>query len=143
MDTTTLNTVLGIVGTIATVVGTIVGIIGLKSLNVATEINNRAKAGKGSTINQGNTYNYGGVSEKTVGLIAKNMTKEEMCRLIVRLIPINTDDENCVANRLRKGTVTAEDFNKIIDEIPTVYYGKTSPPDFPELKDGSIWWATE
>ena len=143
MDATTLNTVLGIVGTIATVVGTIVGIIGLKSLNVATEINNRAKAGKGSTINQGNTYNYGGVSEETVRLITKDMTKEEMCQLIIRLIPVNTDNENCVANQLRKGTVEADDFDKIIDEIPTVYYGKTPPSSYPEMKDGSIWWSTE
>ena len=143
MDSTTLNTTVGIVGIVVSIIGIVVGIIGAKNLYVANQMNNNAKAGKGSTINQGNTYNYGGVSEETVRLITKDMTKEEMCRLIVRLIPINTDNENCVAKRLRKGTVTAEDFNKIIDEIPTVYYGKTPPPNFPELKDGSIWWSTE
>ena len=125
------------------VIGIVVGIIGAQNLYVANQISNKAKAGKGSTINQGNTYNYGGISEETVRLITKDMTKEEMCQLIVRLIPVNTDDENCIANRLRNGTVTADDFYKIIDEIPTVYYGKTPPPSFPKLKEGNLWWCTE
>lgn len=143
MDSTTLNTIVGIIGIVVGIIGAVVGIIGWNSLKAATEINNTAKAGKGSTINQGNTYNYGGVSEETVRLITKDMTKEEMCQLIIRLIPVNTDNENCVANQLRKGTVEADDFDKIIDEIPTVYYGKTPPSSYPEMKDGSIWWSTE
>ena len=145
MDTATLNTVVGIVGTVATVISTVVGIIGAKSLKTAKQIiktNNHAKAGDGSTVNQGNTYNYR-VGEETVRLITKDMTKEEMCQLIIRLIPIHTDDENCVGNRLRKGTVTADDFDRIIDEIPTVYYGKNPPPDFSRMKDGNIWWNIE
>lgn len=142
MDATMLNTIVGIVGIIVGVIGAVVGIIGWNSLKAATEINNRAKAGKGSTINQGNTYNYG-VGEDTVRLIAKDMTKEEMCQLIIRLVPIYTDDENCIGNRLRKGTVVADDFDKIINEIPTTYYGKNPPPGYPQLKDGSIWWNIE
>ena len=88
------------------------------------------------TINQG-------VSENTVRLIAKDLTKEEMCQLIIRLIPINTDNEDCIGNMLRKGTITSEIFDRIIDEIPTIYYGKKSPPNFPHLKDGSIWLNTD
>ena len=142
MDATTVNTIVGIIGIIVGIIGAGIGIIGWNSLKTATEINNRARAGKGSTINQGNTYNYG-ISEETVRLIAKNMTKEEMCQLIIRLVPIHTDNENCIGNRLRKGLVTADDFDKILDEIPTTYYGNNPPPGFPQLKDGSIWWNIE
>lgn len=140
MDPTTLNTIVGIIGIVVGIIGAVIGIIGWNSLKAATEINNTAKAGKGSTINQGNTYNYGGVSEEMVRLITKDMTKEEMCQLIMRLIPINTDNENCVANRLRNGTVTADDFEKLLNEIPTTYYGQTPPPNFPEIREGSLWW---
>ena len=143
MDSTTLNTIVGIIGIVVGIIGAVVGIIGWNGLQAATEINNKAKAGKGATINQGNTYNYGGVSEETIRLITKDMTKEEMCQLIIRLIPVNTDNENCIANQLRKGTLTAEDFDKIIEEIPTMYYGKTPPPGFPKLKNGSMWVSTE
>ena len=139
---TWLNTGVGIIGIVATIIGIVVGVIGWSSLKAATEINNKAKAGKGSTINQGNTYNYG-VSEETVRLIAKELTREEMCELIIRLIPINTDDENCIGNRLRNNKVTAEDLHKILDEIPTTYYGKTPPPGFPTLKDGNIWYQID
>lgn len=139
---TWLNTGVGIIGIIATVIGIIVGVVGWNSLKAATEINNKAKAGKGSTINQGNTYNYG-VSEETVRLIAKELTQEEMCEMIIRLIPINTDDENCIGNRLRNNKVTAEDFHKILDEIPTTYYGNTPPPGFPMLKDGHVWYQID
>lgn len=142
MDATMLNTIVGIVGIIVGVIGAVVGIIGRNSLKAATEINNRAKAGKGSTINQGNTYNYG-VGEDTVRLITKDMTKDEMCQLIIRLVPICTDDENCIGNRLRKGTVAADDFDKIIDKIPTIYYGKNPPPGYPQLKEGGIWLNIE
>ena len=130
------------INTIVGIIGIAVGIIGWNSLKAATEINNKAKAGKGSTINQGNTYNYG-VSEETVRLITKDMTKEEMCQLIIRLVPIFTDNENCIGNRLRNGTVTSDDFDKIINEIPTTYFGKTPPPGYPNLTDGSIWWNIE
>lgn len=143
MDSTTLNTIVGIIGIVVGTIGAVVGIIGWNSLKAATEINNKAKAGKGSTINQGNTYHYGGVSEETVRLITKDMTKEEMSQLVVRLIPVNTDNENCVANRLRSGKVNADDFEKIIDEIPTTYYGKNPPPGFPKLKEGSLWLNVE
>lgn len=136
MDATTLNTIVGIVGIIVGIIGAVIGVIGWQSLAAATEINNKAKAGKGSTINQGNTYNYG-VSEDTVRLITKDMTKEEMCRLIVRLIPVDTDDDNCIANRLAQGKIKADDFEKVLDELPTIYYGKKQPPTH---KKGNIWY---
>lgn len=138
MDATTLNTLVGIVGIVVGIIGAVIGVIGWRSLQAA-ETNNRATASNGSTINQGNTYHYG-VSEETVRLIAKNMTLEQMCQLVIRLIPIFTDDENCIGNRLRNGTITADDFDNIIDEIPTTYYGKTPPPDFYQQKSGSVWW---
>lgn len=108
------------INTIVGIIGIAVGIIGWNSLKAATEINNKAKAGKGSTINQGNTYNYG-VSEETVRLITKDMTKEEMCRLIVKLIPVDTDDDNCIAKKLALGNVKADDFDSVLEELPTIY----------------------
>lgn len=142
MEATTLNTIVGIIGIVVGIIGAIVGIVGWNSLKATTEIKNKVKAGKCSTVNQGNTYNYG-ISEDTVRLIAKDMTKEEMCQLIIRLIPIHTDNENCIGNRLRSGSVTAQNFHKILDEIPTIYYGKNPPPDFSKLKDGSFWFGIE
>lgn len=124
------------INTIVGIIGIVVGIIGWNSLKAATEINNKAKAGKGSTINQGNTYNYG-VSEETVRLITKDMTKEEMCRLIVKLIPVDTDDENCIAKRLASGNVKADDFESVLAELPTIYYGKKEPPT---RRKGNIWF---
>ena len=132
---TWLNTGVGIIGII-------VGVIGWKSLSTAMKITNTIKASNGATVYQAKTINQG-ISEDTVRLIAKDMTKEEMCQLIIRLIPIHTDDDNCVGNRLRNGTVTADDFHKILDEIPTIYYGKTPPPEFPNMKDGNIWFDIE
>lgn len=131
--------VITIVNTVVGIIGIIVGVIGWKSLNAAIKIKNSAKAENGSTINQGNTYNNYGISEDTVRLIAKNMTKEEMCQLIIRLIPINTDDEHCIGNRLRTGDIASYNFEKILDAIPTTYYGKTTPSGFSTLKDGDIW----
>lgn len=138
MDATTLNTVVGIIGIVVGIIGAVVGVIGWKSITTATEINNKARAGKGSTINQGNTYNYG-ISEETVRLITNDMTKEEMCRLIIRLIPINTDDDNCVAKRLAAGNVKADDFENIFAELPTIYYGQKEPTN---MKDGNIWFRS-
>ena len=140
MDATTVNTIVGIVGIIVGVIGIIVGIIGWKSLNTANKINN--KADNGSTIVQAEIINQG-ISENTVRLITKDMTKEEMCRLIVRLIPISTDNENCVGNRLRKGDVTADQFEEILENIPTIYYGKIKPPGFPKMKTGDVYYEIE
>ena len=138
MDGTTLNTIVGIVGTVVGIIGIVVGIIGAKNLYVANQMNNNAKAGKGSTINQGNTYNYGnGISEETARLITKDMTKEEMCRLIVRLIPIDTDDDNCIANQLAYGNVKADDFETVLAELPTIYYGKKEPTTH---RKGNMWF---
>ena len=137
MDPTTLNTIVGIIGSVVGIIGTVVGIIGWNSLKAATEINNKAKAGKGSTINQGNTYNNYGVSEKTVRLITKDMAKEEMCRLIVKLIPVDTDDDNCIANQLASGNVKADDFETVLAELPTIYYGEKEPPTH---RKGNIWY---
>ena len=123
---TWLNTIVGIIGII-------VGIIGCKNLSMAIKINNTIKADNGATVYNADTINQG-VSENTVRLIAKDLTKEEMCQLIIRLIPINTDNEDCIGNMLRKGTITSEIFDRIIDEIPTIYYGKKSPPNSPPCK---------
>ena len=135
MDATALNTIVGIIGII-------VGVIGWQNLNEAKRIRNTAKAGDCSTIIQAEVVNQG-VSEDTVRLIASDMTKEELCQLVIRLIPIYTDDENCVGNRLRRGDVTADQFDEIIENIPTIYYGKTKPPGFPNMKDGDIYCEIE
>ena len=99
------------INTIVGIIGIIVGIIGWKSLSAASK--NNAKAGNGSTINQGIIYNSG-IGEETVRLLTKDMTKEEMCNLIVRLIPIDTDDDDCIALKLRNDEITADDFEKVL-----------------------------
>ena len=139
MDATTINTIVGIVGIVVGIIGAIIGIIGWKSLSEATKIKNSAKADNGATVYQAQTINNG-VSDDTVRLISKDITKEQLCRLVTRLIPVNTDDENCIANRMRRDAVSAEKFEEILEEIPEVYYGKTEPPDFPSIKDGAIWY---
>lgn len=138
MDATTLNTIVGIIGIVVGVIGIIVGMIGWGSLSEAKKIRNTANADNGSTIMQAEVINQG-ISEDTVRLITKDMTKEQMCRLIIRLVPIHTDDENCVGNRLRQGNVTADQFEEILNSIPTTYYGKNKPPGFPYLKSGDIY----
>ena len=132
---TWLNTCVGIIGIV-------VGVIGWKSLSAATKIRNSAKADNGSTVYQAQTIHQG-ISEETVRLIAKNLTKEELCQIVVRLIPIHTDNDECVGNKLRRGDVTADDFEKILSEIPTIYYGKKAPPDFPKMKDGDMYFQTD
>ena len=121
------------------VIGIVVGIIGWRSIQAATEINYSVKAGEGSTIHQGGTYNYG-VGDDTVRLITKDMTREEMCRLMIKLIPVNTDDDNCIAKRLAVGDVKADDFEKVMSELPTIYYGAKAPLAH---KDGNIWIRLE
>ena len=138
MNPTTLNTVVGIVGAIVGIIGIIAGIIGMASVTTAIKIKNSVQVDNDVTVFQTQTINHG-VSDDTVRLIAQKMTKEEMCRLLIRLIPINTDDDNCVGNRLRNGTLSVEDIDKILDEIPTLYVGETLPPDASTVKDGSIW----
>ena len=46
MNTTTLNTIVGIIGSVVGIIGIIVGIIGWKSLSTATKIKNTVKAEK-------------------------------------------------------------------------------------------------
>ncbi|MBP3651504.1 MAG: hypothetical protein J6J78_00350 [Clostridia bacterium] len=122
------------------IIGIVVGIIGAKNISYAKKIinKNKIKADHGSTVYNAETINQG-IGDRTARLIAKDMTHEEMCKLIIRLIPVNTDDENCAANRLRRGTVTADQFNELLEEIPTHYYGSKKPPKFPNMKDGSTW----
>lgn len=130
------------INTIVGIIGIIVGVIGWRSLSEAKKIKNTVKAGNSSTIIQAEVVNQG-VSEDTVRLIARDMTKEELCQIVIRLIPINTDDENCVGNRLRQGKVTADQFNEIIDSLPTTYYGKAKPPGFPNMKNGDIYYEID
>lgn len=130
------------INTCVGVIGIIVGIIGLISLHEAKIIKNTIKSSDGAMIINTEVYNQG-VSEDTVRLIASDMTKEELCQLVIRLIPIYTDDENCVGNRLRRGDVTADQFDEILENIPTTYYGKTKPPGFPYMKDGDIYCEIE
>lgn len=118
------------------VIGIIVGIIGWKSLSNAVKIKNLINANNGATVYNAQTIHQG-ISENTVKLIAKDMSKEQMCQLIVKLIPIQTDDDNCIGIKIRNGDVTADDFDEILKEIPTIYYGKKEPPK--NSKSGDLW----
>lgn len=75
---TTINTVVGIMGIIVGIIGIIVGIVGAQSLSAAQKIKNSISADGGSVVTQTQIYQQG-VSEDTIRLIAKDMTKEQMC----------------------------------------------------------------
>ena len=136
MDSTTLNTIVGIIGIVVGILGIITAFIGGTSLSTAKKMVNKIKASDNATVYAGNTTIQNGISEDTVRLISKDLTKEELCRLVIRLIPINTDDEDCIANKLARGEISADKLDDALAELPSLYYGETEPP---ASKEGSIW----
>ena len=137
---TTINTVVGIMGIIVGIIGIIVGIVGAQSLSAAQKIKNSIRADGGSVVTQTQIYQQG-VSEDTIRLIAKDMTKEQMCRLLIHLIPINTDDPDCLGSQLRRGNISTDQFEELISALPNTYYGQKAPP-IPSKK-GDIWYRQQ
>ena len=79
MDSTIINTVVGIIGIVTTLVGIVVGIIGWKCLSTANNIKakNKARAGNRSTINQASSMIINnGLSNKEVSDLASETAKK-------------------------------------------------------------------
>lgn len=117
MDTTTLNTVVGIIGIIVGLIGVIVGVIGWKSLTTATKIKNNARTGNGSTVQQANSI-HNGLDSYTVIKLSKETAQQE----------------------LEKTSITREELEKILDEQPKILCGTTLPD---HMRDGDIFFIIE
>lgn len=81
IDSTTLNTIVGIIGIISTLVGIIVGIIGGKSLSTAIEIKNNVKA---DTVQQAQVINNG-LDNYAVIKLSQDTTREELEKIVQEL----------------------------------------------------------
>ena len=81
IDSTTLNTIVGIVGIISTVVGIIVGIIGGKSLSTAIKIKNNVKA---DTVQQAQVI-HNGLDTYAVIKLSQDATREELEKTVEEL----------------------------------------------------------
>lgn len=75
MDATSVNTIVGIIGSIVGVIGIVVGIIGLRCINAAQEIRNTVKTGKGSTVTQ--TIQNGASISEVIEAVS-NVTDQKM-----------------------------------------------------------------
>jgi len=82
MDSTMINTIVGIVGIACTIVGVIVGVIGKRSLDTANLIKNEVLIANSSSIQQAQTINNNGLDNHTVIDLAQDTATKCLAPLI-------------------------------------------------------------
>ena len=120
MDATTLNTIVGIIGSVVGIVGIVVGVIGWKSLSAATKIKKSAKADNGSAIQQAQVI-HNGLDDYAVIRLSRETTQEELQKVIVALRPMTPQEiEEVLSEKIKPMTSEVDKLKEEVSSIPRI-----------------------
>ena len=114
MDSTTLNTLVGIVGAIVGIIGIIVGIIGLKNVTTVIKIKNSIKA---DTVQHAQII-HNGLDDYAVIRPSRETTQEELKKVIETFKPLMWEEIDDIVTEKVKST--DEKVQKLKEEVNSI-----------------------